>query len=278
MIRIDSHQHFWNYDAIQHSWINDEMAVIRRDFLPQELAKVLQENQVTGCVAVQADQSIAENNFLLGLAGSYSFIKGIVGWVDLQSPNLNEVLETYAQLDIVKGFRHILQGEQQRDLMLKDTFLHGIKQLQQHDFTYDILILPDQLKYIPEFVAQFPNQRFVIDHLAKPLIKQQEIKDWKRDITELAQYENVWCKVSGMVTEADLKSWKQEDFEPYLDVLVNAFGTGKLMYGSDWPVCLAGGEYGEVMNVVSTYFSRFSVHEQELLFGKNAIDFYRLAL
>lgn len=278
MVRIDSHQHFWMYNAVQHEWINDEMAVIRRDFLAEELGEVLQDNEVSGCVAVQADQSIAENDFLLGLADAHSFIKGVVGWVDLQSASVGEELARYAELEMMKGFRHILQGEQQRDLMLQKSFLKGIAQLEQYNFTYDILILPDQLKYIPEFVAQFPNQRFVIDHLAKPPIKQQQIKDWKADIERVAQHENVCCKVSGMVTEADFKSWKQEDLRPYLDVVTEAFGTQRLLYGSDWPVCLVAAEYQKVIQVLSTYFSSFSAEEQALVFGKNAIDFYQLSL
>jgi L-fuconolactonase len=277
MIRIDSHQHFWTYDAVKHDWISDEMAVIRRDFLPDELGLVLAENDITGCVAVQADQSIAENDFLLHLASTHAWIKGVVGWVDLQSSNLDQQLAAYADLEIMKGFRHILQGEQQRDLMLQPAFLNGIGQLAAYDFTYDILILPDQLKFIPQFVARFPNQRFVIDHLAKPPVKQQEIAAWKKDILQVAQYENVCCKVSGMVTEADLVSWKQEDFDPYLDVVAAAFGPKRLMYGSDWPVCLSGGSYKAVMRIVNTYFSQWSAHEQGLFFGQNAIDFYQLS-
>lgn len=276
MQKIDSHQHFWKYNAEEHSWIGDEMAVIRKDFLPEQLAVVLQENGVQGCVAVQADQSVAETGFLLDLAEAHELIKGVVGWVDLQSPNVETVLEHYAAFHKLKGFRHILQGEAQRDLMLQPSFLRGIAAMGKHNFTYDILILPDQLQYIPALVSRFPDQRFVIDHLAKPPIKKHEISDWKRDIGLLASHENVYCKLSGMVTEADLQNWTYEEILPYLDVALATFGTGRIMYGSDWPVCLAAGEYAEIIGIVNTYFSAFSTHEQSLFFAGNAAQFYRL--
>jgi L-fuconolactonase len=276
MLTIDSHQHFWKYDRIKHDWIGDDMAVIRQDFLPEQLALVLKENGVQGCIAVQADQSPEETEFLLRLSSQHDFIKGVVGWADLQSPRIEESLEAYAEVPGLKGFRHILQGEKQRDLCLRDTFLNGISLLEKYNFSYDILILRDQLPFIPELVSRFPNQRFVLDHLAKPAIRQGEISDWKRDIERVAQYENVYCKISGMVTEADLQNWHIDDFIPYLDVVLNAFGIGRLMYGSDWPVCLAAGSYSRVMHIVRSYFSSFTTNEQELFFGKNAIDFYHL--
>ena len=276
MITIDSHQHFWKYDPVKHSWIGDEMAVIRKDFLPEDLAPVMQENDVQGCVAVQADQTAEETDFLVALSDQHDFIKGVVGWTDLQSPNIEESLSTYSQVPVIKGFRHILQGEQQRDLCLQPSFLQGISLLDKYNFSYDILILQDQLRFIPELVSRFPNQRFVIDHLAKPGIKAGEISSWKKDIQLVAQHENVYCKISGMVTEADLQNWKSEDFIPYIDVVLNAFSTKRVMYGSDWPVCLAGGNYTEVIHIVRSLFRSFTANEQQLFFGKNAIDFYHL--
>ncbi|HEY0176220.1 MAG TPA: amidohydrolase family protein [Pedobacter sp.] len=273
---IDAHQHFWKYDPVKHDWIGDDMAVIRRDFLPEQLAVVLKENQLHGCVAVQADQTAAETDFLLELSLQHDFIKGVVGWTDLQSPQAGEVLDSYTRFPQLKGFRHILQGEKQRDLCLQKPFLDGISLLERFGFSYDILVLRDQLQYIPEFVSQFPNQRFVLDHLAKPAIKEGEISDWKRDIEQVAQYENVYCKVSGMVTEADLQNWKEEDFRPYLDVVTAAFGMNRLMYGSDWPVCLAAGNYTRVINMVRSYFQSFTENEQQAFFGDNAIRFYHL--
>lgn len=276
MVTIDSHQHFWKYDALKHNWIGDDMAVIRKDFLPEHLEPVLLENGVQGCVAVQADETIEETDFLLGLSDQHDFIKGVVGWVDLQSHTIEETLDAYAQNPALKGFRHVLQGEKQRDLCLHPAFLNGISLLEKYKFSYDILILQDQLRFIPELVSRFPNQRFVIDHLAKPGIKAGEIGDWKRDIERVAKHENVHCKISGMVTEADLQSWKSEDFIPYLDVVLNAFTTKRVMYGSDWPVCLAAGNYTEVIHLVRSWFGSFTINEQELFFGKNAVDFYYL--
>ena len=276
MYTIDSHQHFWKYSAEEHSWIGEEMAVIRKDFLPEQLAVVLEENDVHGCIAIQADQSTAETDFLLGLAADHELIKGVVGWADLQSPGIEPVLEYYAPFKKLKGFRHILQGEPQRDLMLQPSFLRGIAALGKYDFTYDILINSDQLRYIPALVSRFPDQRFVIDHMAKPSIKEHEISSWKRDIGLLAAHKNVCCKLSGMITEADLKHWTYEELVPYLDVVADTFGTGRIMYGSDWPVCLAAGEYADVIGILRTYFNTYSTHEQSLFFAGNAKQFYRL--
>lgn len=273
---IDAHQHFWKYDPVTHGWISEEMKNIRKDFLPEDLVAVMEKNGVKGSVAVQADQTEAETDFLLDLCSRYDFIKGVVGWIDLQSPRLAERLNYYSQFKALKGFRHILQGEAQRDLSLQQPFLNGISLLAQFDLTYDILILPDQLRYIPALVARFPDQRFVIDHLAKPGIKDGELNGWKKDIEQVAQYDHVSCKLSGMVTEADMTSWKADDFTPYMDVVVNAFGVERIMYGSDWPVCLAAADYTQVINLVRSYFSDFSAEEQQLVFGQNAVNFYQL--
>lgn len=275
-MKIDAHQHFWNYNAATHDWIGDDMASIRHDFLPADLAPVLRANGIDGCVAVQADQTEAETEFLLRLADTYDFIKGVVGWVDLQDPEMGDKLKQWRTNPKFKGLRHVLQGEPQRDLMLKPEFLKGISQLAALDMTYDILIFPDQLQFIPEFVSKFPDLNFVIDHIAKPDIKYGKIDEWKRELEMVALYDNVSCKISGMVTEADLKLWKPADFTPYLDVVVNAFGMNRLMYGSDWPVCLAAGSYAGVLDIVKSYFSAFTIHEQELFFGQNASRFYGL--
>ncbi len=273
---IDSHQHFWQYDPVRESWIDDEMHEIRKDFLPQDLQPLFAQNNVTGCVAVQSDQSEAHNQFLLKLSEVNSFIKGIVGWVDLQSTAITDRLEYYSQFKIVKGFRHVLQGEADRALMLKPAFMQGIKALQNFTFTYDILIFPDQLTHVCNFVKAFPNQKFVIDHLAKPYIKAGKIEDWKRDIMQVAKHENVWCKLSGMVTEADYKTWTSDQLTPYIDVAVQAFGTKRLMFGSDWPVCLVAATYAQVLENIKSYFASFSGHERQQVFKDNAIEFYNL--
>jgi L-fuconolactonase len=276
MLKIDSHQHFWKFDAVRDSWITNEMAVIKKDFLPADLQPVLQENNFNGCVVVQSDQSEAENSFHLDNAAKNDFIKGVVGWIDLQADNAEERLAHYSEFEKMKGVRHILQGEANRDLMLQPKFMNGISKLEQFNFTYDILIFPDQLKYIPQFVSSFPNQKFVIDHIAKPLIKEGKTEEWKKEIEAVAQYKNVSCKISGLVTEADWKLWKPEDFTPYLDAVTKAFGTKRIMFGSDWPVCLVAASYSQMLGIVTDYFSGFSIDEQNAFFGENASAFYNL--
>jgi L-fuconolactonase len=276
MLRIDAHQHFWEFDLVRDSWITDEMATIKKDFLPKDFQSVLRENNFDGSVAVQSDQSEKENEFQLRNASEKDYIKGVVGWVDLQSTNVGERLNYYSSFKKMKGFRHVLQGEADRALMLKRGFLNGISKLEKFGFTYDILIFPDQLRYIPEFVAAFPKQKFVIDHIAKPEIRNEKIKEWEKEIEKVAKHENVYCKISGMVTEADWNNWKKEEFIPYIDVVVKAFGVRRIMYGSDWPVCLIAASYKEVLDIVKEYFSSFSENEQRLFFGENAIQFYNL--
>lgn len=276
MQKIDAHQHFWKFDPVRDSWINDEMSVIRKDIFPGDLQPVLKENGFDGCVAVQADQSETETDFLLGLADKNDFIKGVVGWVDLRAENIKERLEAYRSFNKLKGFRHVLQGEKDRALMLNPDFTRGIRALQEFNYTYDILIFTDQLRYTKEFVAMFPAQKFVIDHIAKPYIKDHKIDEWKKDMQAIAAFENVYCKISGMVTEADWHTWKKEDFTPYIDVIVNAFGSGRIMFGSDWPVCLVAASYENMIGIVKDHFSSFSEDEQEKFFGGNAINFYNL--
>lgn len=276
MKKIDAHQHFWKFDPTRDAWINEEMKVIRKDFLPMDLEKVLQKNYFDGCVAIQSDQSEDENIFQLRNAEEFDFIKGVVGWIDFEKANVEERLKYYSGFKKMKGFRHILQGELQRDKMLQPAFMKSVGLLKKYNFTYDILIFPDQLKYLPTFISAFPDQTFVIDHMAKPGIKDQRIDRWKEDISKVAKFENVFCKVSGLVTEADWKNWKVEDFAPYLDVIVQSFGTSRIMFGSDWPVCLIAASYEEVLGIAEQYFSRFSKDEQENFFANNANKFYKL--
>lgn len=273
---IDSHQHFWKFDPLRDSWIDERMKVIQKDFLPGDLEPVLKENGVAGCIVVQSDQSEQENDFQLANAAAYDFIKGVVGWVDLRADNVEERLQCYSQFKKMKGFRHVLQGEPVRDMMLQPAFMNGIGLLNKYNFTYDILIFPDQLKYTETFVRSFPDQRFVIDHIAKPNIRDKKIDDWRTDIEAIACNENVYCKISGMVTEADWKGWKKEDFNAYMDVIVKAFGTGRIMFGSDWPVCLVAASYTETMTIVKQYFNTFTASEQAGFFKLNASKFYGL--
>jgi L-fuconolactonase len=275
-MRIDAHQHFWNYDPVRDSWISEEMSVIRKDFLPNDLKKILKQNRIDGCVAVQADQSEKETRFLVKLAEENDFIQGVVGWIDLCNENIRGQLENYQNFNLLKGFRHILQGEKDRAFMLREDFMRGISALRDFNYSYDILIFPDQLKYTREFISNFPDQKFVIDHIAKPNIKDRKIEEWRAGITELANFPNLFCKISGMVTEADWQNWEEEDFIPYLNVIVENFGIDRIIFGSDWPVCLLGGSYDEVLSIAEDYFSSFSKSEQEKFFGMNAVEFYNL--
>jgi|SRR6185369_9096969 len=275
-LRLDAHQHFWKFDPVKDSWITGEMQVIRKDFLPADLQPILKENGFDGSLAVQADQSENETKFLLELAQQNEFIKAVVGWVDLCDEKISERLSYWSQFNLLKGFRHILQGEKERGFMLRPDFMRGIAALKEFGFTYDILIFPDQLKFTNEFVENFPDQKFVIDHIAKPNIKDKKIEDWEKELRKIAAHENVFCKASGMVTEADCNNWRQEDFTPYLDVVMEAFGIDRIIFGSDWPVCLLGGSYSESLNIVAGYFSSFTQNEQQKFFGKNAIEFYNL--
>lgn len=272
---IDAHQHFWHYHPETHDWITEEMAVIRRDFLPDDLAAIFSENGVAGSVAVQADQTEEETVRLLNWAANHPFIKGVVGWVDLRSSNIEERLTHFRQFPLLKGFRHILQVEEPA-FMLQPDFVNGIAALGRHGFSYDLLLLPHHLEAATKLVKQFPDQPFVVDHLAKPYIKDGKMEQWKKDISELAQYPNVCCKLSGMVTEADWSKWTKDDLYPYIDVAVNTFGMNRLMFGSDWPVCLVAGTYNAWISTVRNYFAGFSENEQLQLFSGNATAFYNL--
>jgi L-fuconolactonase len=273
--KIDSHQHFWNYDPTCHAWINDEMKTLKQDFLPDAFSPVLKENNFDGCVTVQVDQSEKETEFLLELAKQNSFIKGVVGWVDFRSDKIGEQLDYFSQFKNLKGFRHIVQSEPKGFLKQND-FLFGISQLEKHNFTYDVLIYHHQLAEAIEFVKQFPNQKFVVDHLAKPNIRQQEFTNWSKGMKQLASFENVYCKLSGFTTEANWNSWQPQHFSPYFDFALENFGVDHLMYGSDWPVCLCSSTYKNQLSLVEDFLSKLSTSEKQQIMGGNAIDFYNL--
>ncbi|WP_119791621.1 amidohydrolase family protein [Flavobacterium anhuiense] len=273
--RIDSHQHFWKFDPVRDSWIDETMQNIQRDFLPKDLEPLLKENEFEGCVAVQASQSEEETHFLLDLAAKNDFIKGVVGWIDLRNENIEGRLQFFSDQKKLKGFRHVVQGEAD-DFMDGAEFRRGIAALQPFNYTYDILIFHRQLPAAMCLVKDFPNQKFVIDHIAKPDIKSGSIDSWKKGIEEIAKYDNVWCKISGMVTEADWKNWKPEDLKPYLDVIFENFSIDKLMYGSDWPVLNVASDYHEVVKTLEDYVSKFSVEDQNKIWFENAKEFYKL--
>jgi len=273
--RIDSHQHFWKFDPVRDSWIDETMSNIQRDFLPEDLLPILNENQFSGCVAVQASQSEEETHFLLELASKNDFIKAVVGWVDLRDENISDRLQHFTAHKKLKGFRHVVQGEAD-DFMYGEAFRRGIKALTAFDYTYDILIFERQLSAAVSLVSDFPDQKFVIDHIAKPDIKSGSINSWKKGIEEIAKYDNVWCKISGMVTEADWKNWKAEDLKPYLDVIFENFSIDKILYGSDWPVLNVASDYHEVVKTLEDYISKFSFEDQNKIWFENANSFYNL--
>lgn len=272
---IDAHQHFWHFDPVRDSWITDDMAVIQRDFLPADLEPVLTENGVDGCVAVQASQSEDETMFLVSMAQNYDFVKGVVGWVDLQSSRLYDRLEVLSTFEEIKGFRHVAQAEPD-DFLMRPSVINGIRQLAAFDLTYDILIYPTQLKAALHLVREVPEVNFVIDHLAKPYIKRQEISRWSNFMTEIAKQPNVSCKLSGMVTEADWQNWSKKDFFPYLDVVFEQFGPDRLLFGSDWPVCLVAANYTQVKNLIEEYVAPWGDEVRSKVMGANAVEFYSL--
>ncbi|WMI66199.1 amidohydrolase family protein [Aestuariibaculum sp. YM273] len=273
---IDSHQHFWKYEPVKHAWIDDNMAVIRKDFMPSDLQSVYQDNGVDGCVAVQADQTLEETDFLLQLAQDNNFIKGVVGWVDLRADNLEATLEKYSEADKLKGFRHVVQGEPDHNFLLRPNFLRGIEVLEKNNYTYDILIFPHQLGAALEFVKRFPNMNFVIDHIAKPYVKDGFYEGWAVLMKEIAKYDNVYCKLSGMITEADYNTWTPEQIHPYMELVLEAFGSNRIMFGSDWPVCLVAGNYAKVKELTTNFISTLSAEEQQQIMGANAMKFYKL--
>ena len=274
-MRIDSHQHFWKFNPVRHAWIDSSMQNIAKDFLPEDLKPLLETNLMDGCIAVQADQSETETEFLLRLAEENSFIKGVVGWVDLSAEDLSQRLEVFSKNTLFKGVRHVLQAEKE-GFMLQDPFLRGISELKNFSLTYDILIYPNQLEEARLLIEKNPDQPFVLDHLAKPYIKQQKIKNWASDIKELAKYKNVYCKLSGMVTEADWNHWQFENFKKYLSMAFDTFGSDRLMFGSDWPVCLLAGSYEHVVKIIDLFIENLEQEEKNNIMGRNACNFYNL--
>ena len=273
---IDSHVHFWKYNKKRDAWITNNMKILQQDYLPEHLSLSLKRNGVDGCVAVQADQSELETHFLAELAKTHSVIKGVVGWIDLQNENIEERLNYFFQYSIIKGWRHIAQSEPE-DFLLRENFQRGIKVLQTFNYTYDILIYHHQLKHAIQFVSKFPEQRFVLDHCAKPDIKNKKIDEWKVLIKEMAQHPNVCCKLSGLFTEAAWKEWRVGDFYLYLDVVFDSFGTNRLLFGSDWPVILLSGIYVQWKSLLEKYMENFIEEDRQKIFGLNAIEFYGLS-
>lgn len=275
-MRIDSHQHFWKYDPVRDSWITDEMAAIKRDFTPLDIQFVLERNGFGGTVAVQASESDEETNYLVRLSKEYPFIKGVVGWVDLQAADIEHRLESYKDVKVLKGFRHVVEGEEDPDFLIRPAILNGLKALAKFGYTYDLLIRPRHYQATLTCVNQNPELQFVLDHIAKPPIKSREFDEWATFIDALSVFPNVACKVSGLATEADWTGWKLDDFKQYLTHIFARFGTERIMYGSDWPVCLLAASYEESIAIVEDKLGQFTEIERNAFWAGNAIRVYNL--
>lgn len=271
---IDSHVHFWKYDKKRDAWITKDMHVLQKDYLPEHISLTLKRNEVAGVVAVQAAQSELETHFLMELAKTHPVIKGVVGWVDLQNKNSKERLDYFSQYPIIKGWRHIAQSEPD-DFLLSEDFQKGIGALHNYGYTYDILVYPRQLHAAIELVRKFPGQKFVLDHGGKPVIKSKSLEEWALQIKELGKYPNVYCKLTGLFTEAR-KDWSAADFYPYLDVVFDSFENDRLLFGSDWPVMLLNGMYVQWKSLLEKYMEHFKKEERQKIMGENAIEFYNL--
>ena len=274
--RVDAHQHFWHYNTRDQAWITDDMSRIRLDFLPADLAPQLKQSSIDYSVLVQARQDLDEAPWLLELAQQNDFIAAVVGWVDLCSDAVQGQLERFAAFEEFKGVRHIIEGEADDRFILREDFCRGIAQLARFDLTYDVLIRPQHIKYAAEFLAKFPDQPFVVDHLAKPDIKKQKLQPWRQEMQQIAQMDNVYCKLSGMVTEASWTGWTTDDFVPYIEAILDMFGPQRVMFGSDWPVCLVAAGYEQVVQIVESYLATLSDDEQTAVMGRNALDFYHI--
>jgi L-fucono-1,5-lactonase len=277
MLRLDAHQHFWPYNSAHYAWINDRMADLKRDFLPLDLKPLLASQGFDGSIAVQARQDSEETLWLLDLADEYPSIRGVVGWVPLCSAGLQAHLESLLGRRKLVGVRHLVQDESDDQFMMRPDFRRGIAALGTRGLAYDLLLYPRHLPVAVELVRQFPDQTFVLDHIAKPSIAFAKREPWASDLRALAGCPNVSCKLSGMVTEARWKRWKPADFEPYLDTVLEAFGAARLMIGSDWPVCTLSASYEEAVGIVRTYLGKLSAEERDGILGGNCARVYRLA-
>lgn len=275
-MRIDAHQHFWRYSLQTHGWIDDSMSVLKRDFLPDDLAPILAANGIDGCIAVQAEQSVSETEWLLSLAAEHPCIRGVVGWVDLRADDVRAQLRALSANPLLRGVRHIVQSEPDDRFMLRPDFMRGIAALAEFGLTYDILIFARQMPAAIDLVAAFPEQRFVLDHIGKPDIRGGEIDAWARGIAAIARNRNVWCKLSGIVTEANWASWTPDDIEPYIRTVFDWFAPDRIMFGSDWPVCTLAAPYDTVAQIAHDAVAALPDRGQDAILGGNAVECYGL--
>jgi L-fuconolactonase len=274
--RIDAHHHLWRYSEDEYGWIDETMTKLRRDFLPSDLVAEMQLAKIDGTVVVQARQTLEETGWLLDLAEQNDAIRGVVGWAPIAEDNFDATLQALVSEPKLKGLRHVVQGEPDKNFILREDFNRGIRSMLGTGLVYDVLIYERHLPQTIEFVDRHPDQVFVLDHMAKPRIRESVLEPWATKMRELAKRENVLCKISGLVTEADWSTWTMDGLRRYLDVVTEAFGPQRLMAGSDWPVCLVACGYAEWFNLLEGYFAGFSQQEREAVFGGNAVRVYRL--
>jgi L-fuconolactonase len=275
-MRIDAHQHFWQYDPDRHRWINDEMSAIRRDFFPGDLATILKTLQIDGTIAVQADETVVETTFLLDLAAKNDFIKAVVGWTDLHSLELEKTLYNFKGIEKLAGFRCVMQGAPDEKYLRNDLFANNLKKLAEHGYTYDLLVYHNQLPALISMTEKLPDNQLILDHVGKPDIRNNQFQTWKEQIKILAKHPGIYCKLSGMVTEANYSKWTYDDLLPYLETSAEYFGIDRICFGSDWPVCLVAGSYNKVYEVIEKFVHQLSKSDQEKIFGLNTLQFYKI--
>jgi L-fuconolactonase len=275
-MRIDAHQHFWQYDPARHGWINDDMSAIRRDFFPGDLATIIKTLQIDGTIAVQADETEAETTFLLDLAAKNDFIKAVVGWTDLHSPELEKALNKFEGIGKLAGFRCVMQGAPDEKYLRNDLFTTNLKKLAEHGYTYDLLVYHNQLPALISMTEKLPDNQMILDHIGKPDIRNNQFQTWKEQIKILAKHPGIYCKLSGMVTEADYSKWTYDDLLPYLETSAEYFGIDRICFGSDWPVCLVAGSYNKVYEVVEKFVHQLPKSNQAKIFGLNTLQFYKI--
>ncbi len=275
MLKIDAHQHFWNLQRFEYPWLTPDLPTLYRNFEPDDLAPELTSNDISGTIVVQATHSEAETAWFLALAEANPFIKGVVGWLDLTAYNLEERLDRALAQGPLCGVRHQVHDEPDVEWLLQGKVVRGLRLLAEKNLTYDLLLRPPHLKILPALFEAVPSARWVIDHLAKPLIKRGEIEPWLTDLKRVSYYPNVYCKVSGMITEADHANWTIEDIRPYFEQVLRLFGPSRLLFGSDWPVCLLAGSYSRVNALLAQLVATLSETEQAAIWGQTALEAYR---
>ncbi|MBF16628.1 MAG: amidohydrolase [Chloroflexi bacterium] len=275
MIKIDSHQHFWEINKFNYSWM-DQKSPLRKDFVPNDLEKLIKENQIDKTIIVQAVPSTEETYWLLEMAENYDFIAGVVGWVDLTDPKIEKTLNILQENQFFKGVRHLWETDEDPEWIINSGAIRGLKVIAERNLTFDFLARPNNLIYIPKIMNLVPNLRAVLDHIGKPEIAEKKIQPWLNDIRKISSIDNVFCKLSGMITEANQKNWRVEDLKPYVHHVLSLFGADRIMFGSDWPVCTLAGQYKDVKNSFDEILKDLDLKSKNKIFGENASKFYKI--